>query len=136
MAAIKPEDIGDLPLKPFQPMHFAFPSRFFGKSAPVNRSFQPTWFNRYPWLHYVVAQDAARCFTCCKAVKDGRAMATCATERAYLVKGFSNWKDSTQSFSKHKSYDFHKGMCCCTCFYCRCRGHAVTTSCHRQARKP
>ena len=108
MAAVKPEDIGDLPLKPFQPTHFAFPSRSFGKSAPVNRFFQPTWFNRYPWLHYDVAQDAARCFTCCKAVKDGRAMATGATEQAYLVKGFSNWKDGTRSFSKHESCDFHK----------------------------
>ena len=37
--AIKPEGIGDLPLEPFQPKHIAFPSRSFGKSAPVNRSF-------------------------------------------------------------------------------------------------
>jgi len=72
--AVKPEDIGDLPLEPFQPMHIAFPSRSFRKSAPVNRSFQATWFNKFAWLHYDVAQDAARCFTCCKAVKGGRAV--------------------------------------------------------------
>ena len=100
--------IGDLPLQPFQPMHIVFPSRTFGKSAPVSRSFQATWFNKFKWLHYVVAQDAARCFTCCKAVKDGRAVATGVTERAFLEKGFTNWKDGTRSFSKHESCDFHK----------------------------
>jgi len=52
--AVKPEDIGDLPLEPFQPMHIAFPSRSFRKSAPVNRSFQATWFNKFAWLHYDV----------------------------------------------------------------------------------
>ena len=40
--AIKCEGIGDLSLEPFQPKHIAFPSRSFGKSAPVNRSFQVT----------------------------------------------------------------------------------------------
>ena len=60
---LKPEDI---PLEPFQPKHIAFPSRSFGKSAPMNRSFQATWFNKFGWLYYDVTQDAARCFTCCK----------------------------------------------------------------------
>ena len=38
------EDIGNLPLEPFQPKHIAFPSWSFGKSAPVNPSFQAMWF--------------------------------------------------------------------------------------------
>ena len=42
----------------------------------MNRSFQATWFNKLAWLHYDVMQDASRCFTCCKAVKDGRAVDT------------------------------------------------------------
>ena len=106
--AIKPEDIGDLPLELFRPKHIAFSSLSFGKSAPVNRSFQATCLNKFAWLHYDVTQDAARCFTCCKAVKDGRAVATGVTERAFLVKGFTNWKDGTRSFSKQESCDFHK----------------------------
>ena len=69
--AIKPEVIDNLPLEPFQPKHIAFPSR----TAPVNRSFQANWFNKFPWLHYDLAQDAVRYFTCCKAVKDGRVVA-------------------------------------------------------------
>ena len=41
-------------------------------------------------------------------MKDGRAVATGVTERAFLEKGFTNWKDGTRSFSKHESCDFHK----------------------------
>ena len=48
--AVKPEDIGDLPLEPFQSKHIAFPSRSFGKNAPVYRSFQMTWFNIFASL--------------------------------------------------------------------------------------
>ncbi len=110
MRSIKAEDIGVLPNAPYQLTHIAFPSRSFGKSAPVNRSFQAAWFNRFKWLHYDVAQDAARCYTCCKVVKDGRAVANGVTEQAFLVKGFTNWKDGTRSFAKHEGCDFHK-MC-------------------------
>ena len=74
----------------------------------MSRSFQAMWFNKFKWPHYVVAQDAARYFMCCKAVKDGRAVATGVTERAFLEKGFTNWKDGTRSFSKHERCDFHK----------------------------
>ena len=30
------------------------------------------------------------------------------TEQAFLVKGFTNWKDATRCFSRHESCDFHK----------------------------
>ena len=31
-----------------------------------------------------------------------------AAEPAFLVTGFTNWKDATRNFSKHESCDFHK----------------------------
>jgi len=108
MATIKPSDIPDLSLQPFQPRNIHFPYRTFGKSAPVNPSFQATWFSRFNWLHYDSTNDSVRCFTCCKAVKDGRAVSTGVTEQAFLVKGFTNWKDGTRCFSRHESCDFHK----------------------------
>ena len=43
---------------PCQPHHLSFPLRSFGKNAPVNRSFQVSWFNRFPWIHYELDQDA------------------------------------------------------------------------------
>ena len=29
-------------------------------------------------------------------------------EQAFLIKGFTNWKDATRVFSKHEASDFHK----------------------------
>ncbi len=46
-----------------------FPPREFGKRASVNGR---TWFKRFKWLHYNAGQDAAYCFVCCKAVKEGK----------------------------------------------------------------
>ena len=31
-----------------------------------------------------------------------------SAEPAFLVNGFTNWKDATRNFSKHKSCDFYK----------------------------
>ena len=105
---VDPKDIGDVSTKPYQPRHISFPSRTFGKQSPVQRSFQPNWFGKWQWLHYDVAQDAVRCFTCCKAVKDGRARISGQAEGSFLVNGFTNWKDATTKFAKHESSDFHK----------------------------
>ena len=107
-ATIKPSDIPDLSLQPFQQRNIHFPYRTFGKSPPVTRSFRATWFSRFNWLHYDSTNYSVRCFTCCKAVKDGRAVSTGVTEQAFLVKGFTNWKDGTRCFSRHESCDFHK----------------------------
>ena len=106
--AINSEDFGDLPLELFHPRLSVFTFCLFGNNAPVSCLFQATWFNELRWLHYDLAQDAARCFTCCKVIKDGRAVAIGVTDRAFLVKGFTNWKDATCSFSTHESCDFHK----------------------------
>ena len=42
------------------PVRFAGP---FPKNAQ-NRSFQPVWFERFQWMEYNVANDAAQCFQC------------------------------------------------------------------------
>ena len=102
------KDIGDVSTKPYQPHHISFPPRRFGKQPPVQRSFQSSWFGKRQWLHYDVAQDAVRCFTCCKAVRDGRAIITGQAEGSFSVNGFTNLKDATTKFAKHESSNFHK----------------------------
>ena len=52
---------------PNQPRLFKFPQREFGRKAPVKRSFQSQWFDRWPWIHYDEGSDAAFCFLCVKA---------------------------------------------------------------------
>ncbi len=52
-----------------QPHDFSFPKRQFGKSKIVYRAFQSQWFNKWKWLHYDEANDAAFCYLCMSAVK-------------------------------------------------------------------
>ena len=59
-------------------------------------------------MHYNGAQDAVRCFTCCKAVKDGVVKTTGQREASFLVNGYTNWKDATIKLGKHERSDFHK----------------------------
>lgn len=97
-----------MPDEAFQPTHIAFPRRQFGVSAPVNRSFQAAWFNRFKWLHYDVGQDSAYCFVCCKAVKERKVKLSSYAEESFLVKGFTNWKDATRIFARHENCEFHQ----------------------------
>jgi len=52
--------------------------------------------------------DAAFCFSCCKAIKQGKVRLSGLSEQSFVIKGFTNWKDATRVFIKHESCDFHK----------------------------
>ncbi len=41
---------------PHQPLKFRFPSRSFGQKKEM-RSFQKSWFEQWPWLHYLESSD-------------------------------------------------------------------------------
>ena len=56
---------------------FKSPNQLRNRSFPQNeenpgpadygRSFQSSWFDHFPWLHYDEEKNAAFCFTCLKA---------------------------------------------------------------------
>ena len=53
--------------KPFHPARsFVFPKRTIGR---VTRYCQRSWFDKYPFLHYDVDEDAVFCHTCMLAVE-------------------------------------------------------------------
>ena len=52
-----------------QPASFSFPKRQFGKKTVGFRSFQPSWFCSWSWLHYNEVTDSVTCFLCAKAVR-------------------------------------------------------------------
>ena len=91
MATFTLDQVYSVPEQAFQPFNITFPRREFGKSTPVKRSFQASWFNRFKWLHYDVGQDAAYCFICCKAVKEKKVRLSSYIEESFIVKGFTNW---------------------------------------------
>ena len=56
----------NVPDKPHQPASFNFPQRSFGQKKVVHRSFQPSWFNHWQFLHYDESRDVVFCHTCLK----------------------------------------------------------------------
>ena len=85
---------------PHQPWSLNFPSRQFGKSKVVSRSFQSKWFDKYKWLHYDEAQDAAYCYTC-RTANGQNKLKSKYKDSAFITRGFTNWKDGTSIYSVH-----------------------------------
>ena len=101
-------DLGSLPAEAHQPRTFEFPKRSFGKKVVVNRSFQPSWFEKWPWLHYIENDDAVVCFTCAGANRQKKLQWSSNSDLAFISKGFTNWKDATVKFAIHASSKCHK----------------------------
>ena len=95
----RPADLRDLGDKPNQPSSFTFPKRKFGETKPVYRSFQPGWFQKWPWLHYDQGEDRAFCYYCVQALKQGSirmsSSLTTKAEDAFVTRGYTNWKDAS-----------------------------------------
>ena len=72
---------------PFQPKNYAFPKKKFGMQ---NRSFQPTWFEQFSWLHYNEQKDLVLCFICAKQ-NDKGSLRTETKEYSFITEGFFNW---------------------------------------------
>ena len=74
-----------LPPQPNQPK-LKFPKRTFGKQK---RSFSDTWYQSYPWLHYVPENDTVLCFYCAPAVQRKLPLGG-YVETSFTETGFSN----------------------------------------------
>ena len=60
----------DIPDQPHRPAAtFIYLKREFGKKIIVRRSFQPSWFTNWPWLHYCKDSDVVFCHTCVSALR-------------------------------------------------------------------
>ena len=79
MAGIDFSSLYDLPDKPNQPgPAYKLPKRSFGKKNIVQRCFQHSWFEKWPFLHYKEDTDTVFCFTCLKMFKEKRNKKTCS----------------------------------------------------------
>ena len=61
-----------VPPVPNQLKTFQFPPRTFSVKKLEQRSFQPSWFDSQPWLHYNEAKDLAFCHLRMLAYRDGK----------------------------------------------------------------
>ena len=107
-SSVSPTTVIVLPKEPHQPRNIRFPQIEFGKKFVVKRSFQPAWFGKWPWLHYMEDEHKVLCFTCCQANSQKKLQWSVNAESACLVKGFTNWKDATVKFSNHELSKCHK----------------------------
>ena len=97
-----------LPAKPHQPRSFPFPKKEFGKNVILKSCFQPSWFTKWPWLHYNQGQDTEFCFICMKASSESKIQCASNSEAAFITAGVSNWKDASAKFVKHQSSSCHR----------------------------
>ena len=90
-----------------QPRNIKFLRHSAGKQ---NRSFQPAWFDKFPWLHYDEQSDSVLCFTCIKALHL-KMISSRKGEAAFTETGFRNWKNGlarNKGFHKHESSECHR----------------------------
>ncbi len=74
-----------------QPKKLSFPSRLFGKKGE-KRSFKSSWFDTWPWLHYLEGNDSVLCFYCTQVTeKQLLPEANSKTDPAFISVGFINW---------------------------------------------
>lgn len=92
---------------PCQPKKFSFPGRRFGTET-FERSFQPGWFSKWQWVHYVSDKDYVLCFVCCKASEKGFHHAE-GKGSSFTSGGFRNWRKATTKFAHHDRSDMHLG---------------------------
>ena len=99
------------PDKPHQPRGFPFPKLEYGKTNVAKRSFQPSWFDKWPWLHYCEENDSVVCHISLLAKSEKKLLWSSNADTAFISRGFSNWKDATKKFPIHEGTICHKEAC-------------------------
>ena len=93
---------------PNRPQNFDFP-----RTDPKGheRSFQPTWFKSFSWLHYDDRTDLAE--------TNSLSTQSLSQGDAFLKQGFQNWKRATKKsrvFRKHEMPKAHKEFASSFCW--------------------
>ena len=96
-----------VPPIPNQPKIFRFSPLTFGVKKTEQSSFQLSWFDSRPWLHYDEGKDLAFCHLCMMAYRDGK-LRSLNLGKAFIINGFSNWKDARVSLIKQESSKCHQ----------------------------
>ena len=70
------------------------------------RSFQGTWLDKWPWLHWDNTSECVFCHVCVRTVQASKLKAKSAIQ-TFLSRGFQNWKNATQQFRSHEQSACH-----------------------------
>ena len=91
-------------LEPHQPKK-KFPIVSCGGQS---RSFQSSWFAKWPWLEWDDQAECAFCHPCRMSTHLNFMRFSTKAEKTFSSIGFRNWKDATRLFRKHESSHAHK----------------------------
>ena len=92
-------------LKANQPKIFSYPKKKFGKKE---RSFLPSWNNKWTCLHYDEAEDSVYCISC-KIANHYNMLNDIRVGNCFIKTGYSNWKHAR---STDKSFHQHESLNC------------------------
>ena len=93
-----------------QPRNYLYPKRKFGKDE---RSFLPSWYEKWNWLHYDKVEDSVYCIICTN-VYHHNMINKVKVENFFVKTGYSNWKNAR---SKDKGFHQHETS--------KCHQHAI-----------
>ena len=88
---------------PAQPRNHTFLSTAFGNRL---RTFNPLWFDTFPWLEYSIEKNAAFCYAC-HFFTTGQHR----SENSFVSSGFTNWKNAigkSGKLEKHNTSERHQ----------------------------
>ena len=86
-----------------------FHSRFYQKKGKNDKklSFQISWYQQFPWLHYCPQRKGVLCFSCMKASEKNLLSLVTKRDDAFSSIGFTNWKNAIQRFKIHEQSTAH-----------------------------
>ena len=90
-----------------QPLGIQFPVTLYSNKP---RSFNPVWFQHYPWLEHSIRKDACSCFPCHMFGSDGAILAS-RPEKTFTEVDFKDWKQATGKdgiLKGHNNSLYHK----------------------------
>ena len=89
--------------------HFAVeqfrPTKAFKFPKRQGRGEEFEWCDAFSWLHYDVDKDAAFCYLC---MPEKKFLVSTKREPAFVLKGFTYWKEGPKAFKKHQGSDCHR----------------------------
>ena len=95
--------------RPSQPKLLKYPvNKSINPKTRKTKSFNSSWYSRFPWLEYSVEKDAALCYCCRNFIPSKGNSASTST---FITTGYRNWAnalDKDKGFPQHERSECHR----------------------------
>jgi len=71
-------------------------------------SFQSSWFDRFPWLHFCMEHKVILFFHCATANRQSLLKLATKQKDAFVSSGYTNWKKGIEKFLAHEKSACHR----------------------------